>query len=133
MFSLQFVPMMIFVSIWHLVVYCPMAHSNWHYQGFIKNIGALDFAGGNVVHICSGASGLAVVIVLGNRKGRDDLFLFFVISPWCNIFPPWGLFVTPLAYLVQSSSTHHFFIVLFFPSSFVQVSARKAMIPIISY
>ena len=46
-----------------------MAHSNWHYQGFLKNIGVLDFAGGNVVHICSGASGLATVIVLGNRKG----------------------------------------------------------------
>ena len=67
---MKFVPMMIFVSIWHLVVYCPMAHSNWHYQGFIKNIGALDFAGGNVVHICSGASGLATVAVVGNRKGR---------------------------------------------------------------
>ena len=66
---MQFVPMMIFISFWHLIVYCPMAHSNWHYQGFIKNIGALDFAGGNVVHICSGASGLATVIVLGNRKG----------------------------------------------------------------
>ena len=66
---MKFVPMMIFVSIWHLVVYCPMAHSNWHYQGFMKNIGVLDYAGGNVVHICSGASGLATVIVLGNRKG----------------------------------------------------------------
>jgi Amt family ammonium transporter len=66
---MKFVPMMIFVSIWHLVVYCPLAHSNWHMQGFMKNIGVLDYAGGNVVHICSGASGLATVLVIGNRKG----------------------------------------------------------------
>ena len=46
-----------------------MAHSNWHYQGFLKNVGVLDYAGGNVVHICSGASGLATVAVVGNRKG----------------------------------------------------------------
>ena len=66
---MKFIPMIIFISIWHLVVYCPMAHSNWHYQGFLKNIGVLDYAGGNVVHICSGASGLATVAVVGNRKG----------------------------------------------------------------
>jgi len=66
---MKFVPMMIFISLWHLAVYCPLAHANWHFQGFIKNIGVLDYAGGNVVHICSGASGLATVLVLGNRKG----------------------------------------------------------------
>jgi len=65
----HFVPMIIFISIWHLVVYFLMSLSNWHYQGFIKNLGCLDYAGGNVVHICSGASGLATVAVVGNRKG----------------------------------------------------------------
>ena len=66
---MKFVPMMIFISLWHLMVYCPIAHSNWHFQGIMKNIGVLDYAGGNVVHISSGASGLATVLVLGNRKG----------------------------------------------------------------
>ena len=39
------------------------------YQNIINNIGVLDYAGGNVVHICSGVSGLATVLVIGNRKG----------------------------------------------------------------
>ena len=78
---MKFIPMIIFISIWHLVVYCPMAHSNWHYQGFLKNIGVLDYAGGNVVHICSGASGLATVAVVGNRKGMDERLSHYSSSP----------------------------------------------------
>jgi len=66
---MKFLPMIVFISLWHLVVYCPMAHANWHPQGFMKNLGVLDYAGGNVVHICSGVSGLATVAVVGNRKG----------------------------------------------------------------
>jgi Amt family ammonium transporter len=61
--------MIIFIVFWHLIVYCPMAHSNWHPQGFLFQLGVLDFAGGNVVHVCSGVSGLAAVMVIGNRKG----------------------------------------------------------------
>ena len=66
---MKFGPMIIFITFWHLCVYCPMAHANWHQEGLLKNIGAIDYAGGNVVHICSGVSGLATVAVLGNRKG----------------------------------------------------------------
>jgi Amt family ammonium transporter len=50
-------------------VYAPMVHSNWHPQGFLKLLGVLDFAGGNVVHVASGVSGLAVVLVIGRRRG----------------------------------------------------------------
>jgi Amt family ammonium transporter len=66
---MKFLPMIVFITLWHLCVYCPIAHANWHPQGFMKNLGVLDYAGGNVVHICSGASGLATVAVVGNRKG----------------------------------------------------------------
>ena len=61
--------MIIFITLWHIGVYCPLAHSNWHPHGWLYQLGVLDFAGGNVVHICSGVSGLAAVLVIGNRKG----------------------------------------------------------------
>lgn len=46
--------MIIFIAFWHLMVYCPIAHSNWHPQGWLYRLGVLDYAGGNVVHIASG-------------------------------------------------------------------------------
>jgi len=61
--------MIIFISIWHVVVYCPVAHSCFHQNGFLRKAGALDFAGGNVVHIAAGVSGLVSAVVLGHRKG----------------------------------------------------------------
>mmetsp|Transcript_17753 Transcript_17753/g.16027 ORF Transcript_17753/g.16027 Transcript_17753/m.16027 type:complete len:490 (+) Transcript_17753:74-1543(+) len=66
---MRFGPMLIFITIWHTVVYCPVAHSVWHPQGFLFQSGALDYAGGDVVHICSGISGLTSAIYLGHRKG----------------------------------------------------------------
>ena len=66
---MKFLPMIAFISLWHLLVYCPVAHSVWHPDGFLFKAGALDYAGGNVVHICSGISGLIAAIVLGKRQG----------------------------------------------------------------
>jgi len=66
---MKYIPMMIFIAVWHLLVYCPVAHSVWHPTGFLFKAGALDYAGGDVVHICSGVSGLVAAIVLGKRKG----------------------------------------------------------------
>ena len=58
----------IFISVWLLVVYSPVAH--WVFGGgWLAKMGALDFAGGAVVHINAGAAALAVIIVLGRRKG----------------------------------------------------------------
>jgi Amt family ammonium transporter len=68
---MKYVPMVVFISLWHLAVYCPLAHSNWHPSGFLYALGVLDYAGGNVVHISSGVSGLATVLVIGNRHGFD--------------------------------------------------------------
>ena len=57
----------IFVIIWALIVYVPIAHWVWG-GGWLMQMGALDFAGGAVVHINSGISALAVALVLGKRK-----------------------------------------------------------------
>ncbi|MBO1336947.1 ammonium transporter [Streptomyces sp. VRA16 Mangrove soil] len=61
---------MVFVPVWTLLVYVPVAHWVWGPGGWIANhLGALDFAGGLVVEIASGASGLALCLVLGPRVG----------------------------------------------------------------
>ncbi len=64
----------IFITIWVLVVYIPLAHMVWG-GGFISEMGALDFAGGLVVHMSSGFSALVAAIVLGPRRGygRDPM------------------------------------------------------------
>ena len=58
----------IFIALWLVLVYAPVAH--WVFGGgWLAKLGALDFAGGAVVHINAGAAALAVIIVLGKRKG----------------------------------------------------------------
>jgi Amt family ammonium transporter len=66
---MKYSSMIIFIGLWHLLVYCPVAHSVWHPSGFLFQAGVLDFAGGNVVHISSGISGLVSTLVLGPRIG----------------------------------------------------------------
>jgi Amt family ammonium transporter len=66
---MRFGPMLVFIVLWHTLVYCPIAHWNWHPDGFLQKAGSLDFAGGNVVHISSGVAGMMCTIVIGNRKG----------------------------------------------------------------
>jgi len=66
---MKFIPMLIFMIIWHTIVYCPIAHATWHPDGFLFQLGCLDFAGGNVVHIASGTAGLVSTYVVGNRRG----------------------------------------------------------------
>ena len=58
----------VFIGVWLLAVYAPVAH--WVFSGgWLAKLGALDFAGGAVVHINAGAAALAVIIVLGKRQG----------------------------------------------------------------
>jgi len=66
---MKYGPMLVFIAFWHILVYCPIAHVTWHPDGFLFQYGALDYAGGLVVHISSGVSGLVATIVLGHRKG----------------------------------------------------------------
>ncbi len=58
-----------FILLWTTLVYDPLAHWVWGVGGWIRELGALDFAGGTVVHISSGVSGLVAALVLGRRKG----------------------------------------------------------------
>lgn len=57
--------------LWAVFVYSPVAHWVWG-GGWLDELGAIDFAGGNVVHISSGVAGLVVAIVLGKRKNISD-------------------------------------------------------------
>ncbi|MDD3894816.1 MAG: ammonium transporter [Syntrophomonadaceae bacterium] len=57
-----------FVLLWTTLVYDPLAHWVWGVNGWLRNLGALDFAGGTVVHISSGVSGLIACLVLGRRR-----------------------------------------------------------------
>ena len=68
---MKFGAVCLFVTIWTILVYPPLAHMVWGGEGsFIgETIGALDFAGGDVVHISSGLTGLILALMLGKRKG----------------------------------------------------------------
>ncbi|WP_177180819.1 ammonium transporter [[Clostridium] polysaccharolyticum] len=69
---MRFKALFIFIAIWLFVVYYPLAHMVWGKGGFLGEVlGSVDFAGGNVVHISSGVSGLVLCLMLGKRKGYD--------------------------------------------------------------
>ena len=57
-----------FMALFTLLIYCPLAHWTWHPDGFLRRWGALDFAGGTVVHTSAGLAALAGALVLGRRK-----------------------------------------------------------------
>lgn len=66
---MKFSAMCLFLILWSLFVYAPVAHWVWHPNGWIFALGALDFAGGTVVHINAGVAGLVAAIVLKKRLG----------------------------------------------------------------
>ena len=59
---------MVFMILFCIFVYCPLAHWTWHPDGFLRQMGVIDFAGGIVVHASSGVAALAGAIFLGNRR-----------------------------------------------------------------
>ncbi len=65
---MKFVSWLVFVVLWVVFVYCPVAHWVWG-SGWMAKMGALDFAGGNVVHINAGVAGLVLTLMLGKRNG----------------------------------------------------------------
>lgn len=72
---MKFSSMLISLGLWHLIVYCPIAHAHWHPDGFLHKAGVIDYAGGNVVHISAGFSSLLAAIVIGQRTGfRKNTF-----------------------------------------------------------
>ncbi|MEM1954515.1 MAG: ammonium transporter [Nitrososphaerota archaeon] len=68
----RFGPFLLFIALWSTLVYSPIAHWVWGDGGWLRSMGALDFAGGTVVHISSGVSALAAAYVLGRRIGYGN-------------------------------------------------------------
>lgn len=63
---------LLFIVLFVIFVYCPLAHWTWHPNGFLRNMGVLDFAGGTVVHMSAGFAALAGAIFLGKRTDYDE-------------------------------------------------------------
>jgi Amt family ammonium transporter len=59
----------LFVALWSLVVYAPVAHWVWAPGGWLRNLGVLDFAGGTVVHVNAAAAAVVAAVLLGKRRG----------------------------------------------------------------
>lgn len=66
---MKFSALLVFIGLWTVLVYAPVAHWVWHPNGILWAWGALDFAGGTVVHINAGVAGLVAAYVLGKRTG----------------------------------------------------------------
>ena len=63
----RFSAYLVFIVVFTLLIYCPLAHSTWHPDGFLRKMGVLDFAGGTVVHMSAGFAALAGALALGRR------------------------------------------------------------------
>jgi ammonium transporter, Amt family len=69
---MKFSAMLLFMTLWLIIVYCPIAHWVWG-GGFLGGAGVLDFAGGTVVHINAGVAGLMCALVMGKREGYGQV------------------------------------------------------------
>jgi Amt family ammonium transporter len=69
---IRFTSYILFIVLFSVLVYAPLAHWSWHPDGFLFKMGALDFAGGTVVHISAGCAALAGVLVLKRRQVHKD-------------------------------------------------------------
>ncbi len=70
---IRFRSLLVFIVLWSTLVYSPVAHWVWNPGGWIKQLGAIDFAGGTVVHVTAGLSALAAAIVVGPRMNREKI------------------------------------------------------------
>ncbi len=73
---IRFRSLLIFIILWSTFIYVPIAHWVWNPEGWLRGLGAIDFAGGIVVHVSAGLSALAAALVVGRRKG--------CATPWKN-------------------------------------------------
>ncbi len=69
---IRFTSYVVFIVLFSLLVYAPVAHWSWHPDGFLAKMGAWDFAGGTVVHITAGCAALAGALVLKRRKSHQE-------------------------------------------------------------
>jgi Amt family ammonium transporter len=70
----KFSAYILFLSFFVILIYCPLAHWTWHPNGFLRNWGVLDFAGGTVVHMSAGFAALAGAMFLGRRRDYTQSF-----------------------------------------------------------
>ena len=70
---MRFKALFIFIALWSIIVYYPMAHMVWGEGGFLASIGSVDFTLDRVLHISSGVSALVLAIILGKRKGYETM------------------------------------------------------------
>jgi len=94
---MKLIPYMLFIFIWTTICYDPMARWVWSSNGWLKHLGTLDFAGGTVVHVLSGVSGLVASIILGKRHDYDPRSttahnLPFTILGTCLLWVGWSGF-----------------------------------------
>src|SRR5205807_4458192 len=66
----RFSSYLLFMVLFSLLIYCPLAHWTWHPEGFLARWGVKDFAGGTVVHMSAGWAALAGAMILGRRKSH---------------------------------------------------------------
>ena len=66
----RFSSYLVFISLFTVFVYCPLAHATWHPNGLLRRFGVLDFAGGTVVHMSAGIAALVGALFLGRRTGH---------------------------------------------------------------
>jgi Amt family ammonium transporter len=69
---IKFSAFILFILLWATLIYDPVAHWVWGMGGWLRDRGALDFAGGTVVHINAGIAGLVMALLIGKRKGYDS-------------------------------------------------------------
>jgi ammonium transporter, Amt family len=69
---INFKSLLIFIILWTTLIYSPIAHWMWNPGGWLRGLGAIDFAGGTVVHIAAGLSALAAAFVIGRRNNLEN-------------------------------------------------------------
>lgn len=109
----KFKALVLFVILWSLVVYYPLAHMVWGKGGLLAEMGALDFAGGDVVHISSGVSALTMAIIVGRRRGYEYTTyrthnIPFVVLGACMLWFGWFGFNAGSALKADGLAAHAF-------------------------
>ena len=99
--KMTFKAFLMFIVLWPILVYYPIAHWIWNNDGFLTKLGVLDFAGGSVIHTTSGVAGLIVAITIPRRKkimGISHHNLPLSILGGCMIWAGWYSFNSGSAY-----------------------------------
>lgn len=80
----KFSAYLVFMVLFCLFIYCPLAHCTWHPEGLFRQWGVVDFAGGIVVHASSGVAALAGAIFRLSNGNKNLRFFFPLLSPCTN-------------------------------------------------